>query len=315
MTNPILVDSHGRQMRKLRVSLTDHCNYRCFYCMPADARFFKRTEMLSPEQYQKIVKALLDLGIEEIRLTGGEPTVSPLFREIVQHIAELNPLKLALTSNGELLEPHLQFLKQNNVNSLNISLDSLQAERFAAITRGGQFDKVMSTLLQAIQLEFDLKINCVLMRGHNDDEIIDFVKFSEEHSVEVRFLEVMKIGPRCEDLSSLLFPQKELMELISLYTSLQEIPQSRDSTSKVYQTQRGGRIGFISSETQPFCNQCSRLRLTSKGALRGCLFKADEVSLIDKEGDELYRCLHEAIALKPFHRIDHFSESMHITGG
>jgi cyclic pyranopterin phosphate synthase len=302
-------------MRKLRVSLTDHCNYRCFYCMPPDAKFYKKTEMLSAEQYIEIINSLTDLGLNEIRITGGEPTLSKHFKPVIEGIKKENISKLGLTSNAQLLKPHLDFLKEHGVIHLNISLDSLNADRFKDITHGGDFNKVLDCILTAKKMNFNVKLNCVVVGGVNDDELIDFVKFSEEHDIDVRFLEYMKIGPSFKNLSTKIIPQQTMMEWINMYSPLNRLETAIDSTSQVFSTPLGGTIGFISSETQPFCNTCSRLRLTSKGALRGCLFKEDEISLIDKTGDDLIDTLKKVIAFKPNNRIDHFEQSMHITGG
>ena len=177
---PVLTDVHGRRMRKLRVQLTDVCNFRCTYCMPLDVRFQPPSTLLPPDTLVDMVEGLVETGITEVRLTGGEPLVRKEFREIVEGIEALPLEKLGLTTNGHLLARHLPFLAETKCRHINVSLDSLRPERFKAITRTPFFDQVLGSVLEAREMGFPVKINVVLIRGTNDDEVEDFAAFSGE---------------------------------------------------------------------------------------------------------------------------------------
>ncbi len=311
-----LVDSSGRVMRKLRVSLTDACQYRCFYCMPGNPSFTKNADLLSPAEYRAICGELVDRGIEELRVTGGEPTVRPEFREIMTALSEIPAKRLSLTSNGQLLERHLEFLRGIGCDHLNISLDSLDAGRFERMTGGGDFRKVMHCIERASAMGFRLKINAVVFRGINDDELSEFARWSAAMGLEVRFLEYMKIGPGHREHWETRFIAAADM-IASLERDFALLPASVpvDSTSFVFDTPEGARLGFIASESRPFCASCSRLRLSATGVLRSCLMSERGLSLRSVPSSGYDVILPSVLAMKPGGRIHHVDQAMHEIGG
>jgi GTP 3',8-cyclase len=312
---PVLTDPHGRRMRKLRVSLTDVCNFRCTYCMPMNVRFQPSSTLLPPDTVVSMVEGLVEAGISEVRLTGGEPLARREFREIAERIATLPLRKLGLTTNGYWLEQHLDFLGEIGCHHINVSLDSLRAERFEAITRTPFFIRVMRALLAAREMGFPVKVNAVLIRGVNDDEIEDFIAFSAEHGIPVRFLEYMKIGPQRGRFEELFVPAGEVIEDLRGRHALIPVDVEADATAFSFRTDTGAEIGFIASESQPFCHTCSRLRLSARGKLRACLMSEDGVSLIGVPRERYPEVLTEVMAMKPYYRLPEIAQPMHEIGG
>lgn len=311
----MLKDTHGRQIKKLRVSLTDKCNLRCHYCMPLDQTFMDESRYLSADELGEILAELKELGVEEIRLTGGEPLMRRSFEEIVDQIGHLHFHKLALTTNGVFLHKYWDVLKRNRVHHLNISLDSLSEDNFKKITRGQNFSQVLDNIHSACDQGFVVKVNVVAMRGVNDHEILDFVKFAERSRTEVRFLEVMRIGHAREEQSKQFISAQEMIKKIKLHYQLKNVLTSQDSTSFNYVTNTGAQIGFIASESQPFCGHCSRWRLSADGIIRACLLKDDGRSLKYLNGDERKEMYQELLGLKPFLRPAEVKHSMNVIGG
>jgi len=281
-----LIDPHGRRVRKLRLSLTDRCNLRCHYCMPVDTKFMDPAKYLSPDEITEIVQDLVDYGLEEVRLTGGEPLMRKSFAEIVSRLSRLPLKKLALTTNGIFLDQYFDVLKANGVLSLNVSLDSLDAENFKRITHGDHFPKVIANIERAVREGFHVKVNAVAMRGVNDHELLDFVAFSVKHQIEVRFLELMRIGYACGTQATQYISAAEMMERLKAHHELKPVMQALDSTSFNFLTETGAQIGFIASESQAFCGQCSRWRLSADGVLRACLLKDDGRTIRGKTLEE-----------------------------
>lgn len=310
-----LIDPHGRRVRKLRLSLTDRCNLRCHYCMPVDTQFMDPKKYLTPDEIEEIVRDLVEYGLEEVRLTGGEPLMRKSFAEIVSRLSRVGLKKLALTTNGIFLDQHFDVLKANGVLHLNVSLDSLDAENFQRITHGDHFRKVIANIERAVREGFHVKVNVVAMRGVNDHELLDFVSFSEKHQVEVRFLELMRIGYACGTQASQYVSATEMMERLKARHELKPVMQAADSTSFNFLTDTGAQIGFIASESQAFCGQCSRWRLSADGVLRACLLKDDGRAIRGKtleERAELYGVL---LGLKPAMRPLEVSHPMNLIGG
>jgi cyclic pyranopterin phosphate synthase len=311
----ILADAHGRQIHKLRVQLTDACNFRCFYCMPLTPRFLPSAALLSSTELLAICSALVGYGIDEIRVSGGEPTLSKDFEAIIEGLSGLPLRKLGLTTNGFLLEGKLDFLKQTRCQHINLSLDSLRAQRFHKITRTRSFEKVYKAVLQAKANGFHVKVNVVVMRGINDDEIMDFVRFSADHDVEVRFLELMKIGCSNQNHSRNFVPALEIIKKIEESEVLSPQSVNRDSTSFNFTTASGARLGFIASESQAFCSFCSRLRLTAAGKLRACIMSEAGVNLRGVPREEYQGILKTVLKMKPLSRLDHIEQPMYQIGG
>lgn len=310
-----LIDEHGRRIRKLRLSLTDKCNLRCHYCMPVNQTFMSEEKYLHASEYQEIVKELVEHGLEELRLTGGEPLMRKSFPEIVQGISQLGLRKIGLTTNGIFLDKHFALLKANKIWSLNISLDSLDEDIFKRITHGDHLPKVIANILKAKEQGFLIKLNVVAMKGINDHEVMDFVKFAEDTAVEVRFLELMRIGHALPEQNEQFISANALMKRIKLHHELKTVSSEVDSTSFNFVTEKGAQIGFIASESQPFCGQCSRWRLSADGMLRACLMKDDGISLKGLDSSERLLTYQKLLGMKPSLRPLEVNHHMNSIGG
>jgi cyclic pyranopterin phosphate synthase len=310
-----LADGHGRRIHKLRLQVTDACNFRCFYCMPRQFKFAPPSQLLKAKEFIDICSALVDLGIDEVRISGGEPTLRGDLEKIIEGLSSLPVLKLGMTTNGYCLEDKIDFLSQTKCRNINISLDSLNKKRFREITKSESFDAVYSAILKAKEKGLRVKVNVVALRGLNDDEVFDYIDFSAKHKIEVRFLELMKIGPDHREQSGLFVIAQEMIRKIEEREEL--IPQSvnSDSTAFNFKTSSGGAIGFIASESQPFCQFCSRMRLSATGALRACLMSDSGISLRGRDKSEYPAILRSVMAMKPFDRIESIRQPMYQIGG
>ncbi len=280
----VLTDAFGRTHTYLRISLTERCNLRCRYCMPEEGVQLKpKEEILTLEEIHYLARLFVREGVSKIRLTGGEPLVRKGLEHLVASLASLPGLRtLAMTTNAIGLAERLPVLKEAGLNALNISLDTLRPERFAFITRRPGFERVLQGIEKALELGYEgLKINCVVLRGLNDDELLDFVAWTEHMPVEVRFIEYMPFdGNGWED--AYLVPYQEMLKRIRERFPLERLEDGPHATSKTYRVPGfAGRIGFITSMTEHFCAGCNRLRLTADGHLKVCLFDQREVSLRD----------------------------------
>jgi GTP 3',8-cyclase len=284
-----LRDSYNRPIRDLRVSLTDRCNFRCFYCLPhGEPPIAPKEKMLSYEEIDYVCDIFVSLGIEKIRLTGGEPM---LRRDIETIIRKLTRLKasglqdLALTTNGYYLPDRAQSLKDAGLDRVTISLDSLKRDVFKRMTGVDVLDKVLAGIAAAKSAGLEpIKINAVIVRGHNEDEVADFAAFAREYDVKMRFIEFMPLDSGHEWVREDVVSGKEIRERISERFPLVRVDVSRGSdTSSRYRFADGaaGEIGIIAPVTEPFCGACSRIRLTADGQIRTCLFSTVEHSLRD----------------------------------
>lgn len=285
----VLRDSYQRPIRDLRVSLTDRCNFRCFYCLPhGEPPIAPKEQMLSYEEIDYVCEIFVSLGIEKIRLTGGEPM---LRRDIETIIRKLSHLKssglqdLALTTNGYYLPERAQSLKDAGLDRVTISLDSLKRDVFKRMTGVDVLDKVLAGIAAAKAAGLEpIKINAVIVRGHNEDEVADFAAFAREHDVKMRFIEFMPLDSGHEWAREDVVSGKEIRERISERFPLVRVDIVRGSdTSSRYRFADGapGEIGIIAPVTEPFCGACSRIRLTADGQIRTCLFSTVEHSLRD----------------------------------
>lgn len=280
-----MIDAHGRTIRDLRLSLTDRCNFRCVYCLEPHARFMRRLDLLTDDELVRAAAACVRLGVEKIRLTGGEPTLHPRLTSIIARVAALGVADLALTTNGSRLEPaSLAQWRHAGLTRITVSLDSVRPDRFAAITRSHATPgQVIDGVRRAIHAGFaPVKINTVLMRGFNDDEIIPLAALARELGVEVRFIEFMPLDDARTWDRSLVVPASETLDRVAARWPL--IPEGRDADSATalnfaFADGAPGRIGLIAPVTRPFCGQCSRLRITADGKVRPCLFSAQEWDL------------------------------------
>ncbi|MEI6398090.1 MAG: GTP 3',8-cyclase MoaA [Pseudomonadota bacterium] len=310
-----LTDQIGRRIRKLRISVDDSCNFRCHYCMPENSTFMSHDRLVGPDEIIQIASHLVDRGVEQIRVTGGEPTMRREFREIMEGISRLEVKKLGLTTNGLLLKKHLPFLRDIGCHHINISCDSLIPDKFNRITRRQSFEPVMDSIFAAREMNFPLKINVVLMRGVNDDEIIDFVEFAEKHDIPVRFLELMRIGQACSDQRQEYMPAQDAIDLIKFRRELRPVTSENDSTSFNFLTEKNGQIGFIASESRPFCGTCSRWRLSADGFLRACLMSDAGLSLKGLSPSEYDGVFERVLPMKPTGRLTEIRQNMNEIGG
>lgn len=288
MTTPALTDSYGRAIRDLRVSLTDRCNFRCFYCLPhGEPPIAPKEQMLDYEEIERACEIFVSLGIEKIRLTGGEPMMRRDIEVIIEKLARLKPrlTDLALTTNGYFLPGRAEALKAAGLDRITISIDSLKRDVFLKMTGVDVLDKVMAGIDAAQSAGLNpVKINVVAVRGHNDDELVDFARFAREHNVHMRFIEYMPLDSGHDWKREDVVPGREIRERINEEFLLVAVPGPRGSeTSARYRFADGapGEIGLISPVSEPFCGACSRIRLTADGQIRTCLFSTVEHSLRD----------------------------------
>jgi len=277
-----LVDSYGRTINYLRLSVTDRCNFRCRYCMPAEGVTLRsHDEILSYEDLLLIARAAISMGVEKIRITGGEPLVRKGIVEFIRSLSRLPGLRhLALTTNALLLEEMADDLKGAGLHRLNISLDSLDPRTFAEITRGGDLERVKRGIAAAVTAGFPIKLNMVPMRGVNDHEIIPFAALTLDHPYAVRFIEYMPATGE-EGWRDLLVPGREILDRISARFRLVPLNRGKYSgPSRDFAIEGGkGSIGIITAISGHFCNECNRIRVTSTGMVKSCLFSDAAVDL------------------------------------
>jgi len=310
-----LIDHYGRKIRKLRVSLLDACNFRCTYCMPENPTFLARAKWPSRHEIKRIAGVLVGLGIEEIRLTGGEPTLRRDLVDIAADLSELPLQKLGLTTNGLLLGKLLGPLQSTRCQHLNISLDSLKPEVFKKLARCDGFDATVGAILRANELGFKVKINTVVIRGVNDGEISDFIRFSSEHGIEVRFLEMMAIGVAQTAHPHQFVSAREILERIQNEFPFTALGAPADSTSVCYKTDSGAQFGIIAPVTQSFCGTCSRWRLSADGSLKACLMATKGVLLAGQSEDQIRDLCYASLAMKPASGAVKTPAMMHAIGG
>ena len=284
-----LKDSYGRPIRDLRVSLTDRCNFRCFYCLPhGEPPIAPKEQMLSYEEIEYVCEIFVSLGIQKIRLTGGEPMMRRDIETIIEKLARLKATglhDLALTTNGYFLPDRAQGLKDAGLDRITISLDSLKRDTFKQMTGVDVLDRVLQGIEAAKQSGLQpIKINAVVVRGHNEDEVADFAGFARAHDVKMRFIEFMPLDSGHDWSREMVVSGREIRERINERFPLTPIDVARGSeTSSRYRFSDGapGEIGIIAPVTEPFCGACSRIRLTADGQIRTCLFSTVEHSLRD----------------------------------
>ena len=272
-----MTDTFNRPLRDLRISVTDRCNFRCTYCMPFDEyTWIDKKEILSFEEITRLARLFVQLGVDKIRLTGGEPLVRQSLEKLIGQLSPIHGLKdISLTTNGSLLAEKAASLKSAGLNRINVSLDTLDADKFKRITKRGDLDKVLLGLFTAQKVGLvPIKINAVIERGVNDDDVLNLVEFSRENGFAMRFIEYMDVGNSNNWASKRILSKKEILEMIHARFPLKEPGRDRGSAPSVdYQFVDGrGDIGVIASVTEPFCSSCTRARLTADGKLVTCLF-------------------------------------------
>lgn len=304
-----LIDSFGRVHTNLRISVTDRCNIRCFYCMPAEnVQFMNRRELLTFEEIERFARVAASLGIDKIRLTGGEPLVRHELDVLVRKLAAIPGIQdLGITTNGILLADQAQALYDAGLRRINVSLDALDPVKFKEITRRDGYEKVIAGIRAAQAVGFHpVKINAVSIRGLTEDEIVPFGRFARETGVELRFIEFMPLdADNAWEREKVLFAHEIIEKLSAEIMPLTPCGRPTPGTPATdFQFEDGvGRIGFIASVSQPFCMSCNRFRITADGKLRNCLFSLEETdikSLIRDGGadDEIAQAIRDSVAAK-----------------
>jgi len=300
-TDP-LFDGHGRRISDLRVSVTDRCNFRCQYCMPADGLpWLERAEVLRFEEIERLVRVMASMGVADVRLTGGEPGELAPHQWLAAMLARVPGVEdLSLTTNGYLLERDADALVDAGITRVNVSIDSLQKDRFFQLTRRDSLPQVLRGLDAIARHEriWPIKVNAVALRGFTEEEAIPFAEFARSTSFQVRFIEFMPLDGDHAWSADQVLTGDELREIIERVHPLEEAPREPHATARVFRFADGkGEIGFINPVSEPFCADCNRIRLTADGKLRTCLFSVHETDLreplrggaSDAELDEIIR--------------------------
>jgi cyclic pyranopterin phosphate synthase len=279
-----LRDGHGRVISDLRVSVTDRCNFRCQYCMPPEGvPWIEREQILRFEEIARLVRVFVELGIEDVRLTGGEPLVRRDFPALVGMLAAIAGIRdLSMTTNGYLLERHADALVTAGIGRVNVSIDSLQRDRFFQLTRRDALDQVLRGLdaIAAHPQIRPVKVNAIAMRGFTEAEVERFCRFARSTEFQVRFIEFMPLDADRAWKPESVLAGEELRRMIERLHPLRELPREPSATARVYRFADGrGEIGFVNPVSEPFCAECNRVRLTAEGKLRTCLFSLHETDL------------------------------------
>lgn len=275
-----LNDTFGRSHNYLRISLTDACNLRCTYCMPNEKVLVTPSDkMMSVDEIIGIATVFVKLGVNKIRLTGGEPLVRKDAKLIIKKLSEL-PVELTISTNAVLVDEYIDVFKQVKISSVNVSLDTLNADEFFAITKRGDFEKIQKNIFLLLANDFKVKLNMVVMKGINEHAILDFINLTNDFPLDVRFIEFMPFSGNAWNREKV-FSQEEMMNLISEKYSFEKLIDEPNDTSKKYVVpSHKGTFGFISTVTEPFCGTCNRLRLTADGKMKNCLFSEGETDLL-----------------------------------
>ncbi|HEY0244860.1 MAG TPA: GTP 3',8-cyclase MoaA [Mucilaginibacter sp.] len=281
----MLIDNHGRKINYLRLAVTDRCNLRCFYCMPEDGlNWLARKELMSYEEMIRACSLLVKMGIEKIRITGGEPFVRKDIMQLLTALSKLKGLKeLSLTTNGVLTAPHVAELKMLGVTSVNLSLDTLDANRFFAITRRDEFANVMETLDKLLKHDIEVKINTVVMDGKNVQDILPLVELTKNLPVSVRFIEEMPFNGDGHSYSGITWDYMRILEEIkSSFPEIEKLKDPAYSTSYNYKIPNHvGSVGIIAAYSRTFCGTCNRIRITPQGELKNCLYDNGVLNIRD----------------------------------
>ena len=280
MEHPMIVDRFGRSHTYLRISLTDNCNLRCFYCMPEEEySFTPSAQLMQVDEIEAIAKVFVSMGVNKIRLTGGEPLVRKDAKQIIQRLSAL-PVHLTVTTNGTRLHEFADLLQECGVTSLNISLDTLDPQRFLLMTRRDQFKQVYDNIQRMLAMGFHVKVNMVVMRNLNDQEILSFVAWTRDQPVHVRFIEFMPFtGNKWS--GDRVFTWQEMLARIGENYTIVPLERIKHETVKKYQVPgHAGTFSVISTMSAPFCSDCNRMRLTADGKMKNCLFSTSESDLL-----------------------------------
>src|SRR6187402_630159 len=300
--NP-MQDNHGRAHNYLRISITEHCNLRCTYCMPAEGiALTPRAHLMTAEEIVTIAQTFVKLGVTKIRLTGGEPLVRKDAKIIIEQLGKLG-VELTLTTNGILVHEFIDTFKEAGITTLNVSIDSLKKDKFNQITRRNYFEKLIENLDLLETNDFNVKLNVVVIKGFNDNEIIDFIEMTKDRNIQIRFIEFMPFDGNKWNKEKLV-SYAEILSQANVFYSEQKVNRLQDKpndTSKNHKIDGyQGSFSVISSVTNPFCSSCNRIRLTADGKLKNCLFSNTETSLLDtlRTGDSIEPLIFQNIKSK-----------------
>jgi molybdenum cofactor biosynthesis protein A len=301
-SNP-MQDNHGRAHNYLRISITEHCNLRCTYCMPAEGiALTPRAHLMTAVEIVTIAQTFVKLGVTKIRLTGGEPLVRKDAKTIIEELGKLG-VELTLTTNGILVHEFIETFKEAGITTLNVSIDSLKKEKFNQITRRNYFEKVIENLDLLEANGFQVKLNVVVIKGFNDNEIIDFIEMTKNRNIQIRFIEFMPFDGNQWNKEKLVSYAEILSQVNAFYTE-QKVERTQDKPNDTSKNHKiigyQGSFSVISSVTNPFCNTCNRIRLTADGKLKNCLFSNTETSLLDtlRGGDSIEPLIFQNIKSK-----------------
>ncbi len=302
-----LTDNHGRPISYLRLAVTDRCNLRCFYCMPEEGiNYLPKPHLLTFEEMERVIRVLVEMGVDKVRITGGEPFVRRGIMEFLERISQLEGLRqINITTNGVLTGPLVPDLKRIGIKSVNLSLDSLDPKRFFDITRRDEFDKVWATYESLLEYKIQTKLNAVVMSGKNTDDIVPMAELTKKQDVSVRFIEEMPFNGEGQHQYNELWNHKRILdELKKAYPNIYKLPDPPSSTAYLYQIpEHKGTIGIIAAFSRTFCGTCNRIRLTPQGGFRTCLYANDGLNIRDliRRGCSDFE-LKEAILIELNHR-------------
>ena len=296
----MIVDKFNRVHDYLRISLTDNCDLRCFYCMPEeDYLFTPNQQLMQADEIEAIAKAYVQEGVKKIRLTGGEPLVRKDFADILRRLGKLN-VEITMTTNGTRLHEFVEVIKNSGIKSLNISLDTLQKDRFILMTKRDKQEQVMRNIQLMLDNDINVKVNVVAMKGVNDEEIIDFVKWTKDTPVHIRFIEFMPFD-RNKWNSDKVITLQQILDKVSTQFEIEPLSRLPHETAKKFKVPgHAGTFAVISTMSAPFCGDCNRIRLTADGKMKNCLFSQSETDILGayRKGEDIKPLIYQNISEK-----------------
>lgn len=309
----MILDTHNRIHNYLRISLTDNCNLRCFYCMPdVDYSFMPSSQLMQAEEISQIASTFIKLGTNKVRLTGGEPLVRKDADTIIKNLSTF-PIKLSLTTNGVRVHEFIDTIREANITSINVSLDTLQADKFNIVTKRNNFKRVWDNIQLLLENNIHVKVNVVVMKGINDGEINEFIEWTKHTPIHIRFIEFMPFtGNRWMD--DKVFTWQDILRTIEAkYSWIKLKDEINDTTKKYVVPGHEGTFAVISTMTSPFCNTCNRMRLTADGRMKNCLFSKSETDILSafRRGEDIVPLILGNVQSKAAERGGQFVEDFH----
>ncbi|WP_418499310.1 GTP 3',8-cyclase MoaA [Flagellimonas sp.] len=302
---PQIIDNFGRPHTYLRISLTDRCNLRCFYCMPEEGiELMEKPSIMTLEEIIEMTRTFRDLGVDTVRLTGGEPLVRKNFGFLVEELAKLG-VTLKLTTNGIMLDKYLDLFDKVGLRKINFSLDTLDKAKSIFITKRDYYERIMKNLEMALEMDMHIKLNVVLIKGVNDNEINDFIALTKHKDLTVKFIEFMPFKGNKWDWGKGVGKEEILQTIGHTFGEIEELKNPRHSTSTNFKVKgHKGSFGIVSTITNPFCDECNRIRLTADGKMKNCLFATSETDLLTpmRKGEKIETIILEAIKSKKHSR-------------